>query len=377
MMKIVHIGKYYRPDSGGIESVTESLASGFVKAGHQLTVVCFEKTPAKLKQVIDGVNVVRAPIWRTIASQPIGLKYLWRCISEGRSADIVHIHVPNMLGALGSLFLGKKPKLVVHWHSDVIGKGILGSILRPLETALLKRADCIVATSPIYADASPILKRFSEKVNIIPIGIADTSGTGSLLSGSTFLSDDLNEKLTGKKLVLAVGRLVPYKGFEVLIKAAEKLSDDSAVVIVGSGELYQSLEKLISDLKLNGKVFLTGRLEDNALAELYRRADLFCLPSIERSEAFGVVLLEAMAYSLPIVASNIPGSGVPWVNQHEVSGLNVPVGDEIKLAEACNRILWSKIDSEKFSTGARTRFLSEFTEDISVTLMLNLYKNIL
>jgi glycosyltransferase involved in cell wall biosynthesis len=376
-MKIVHLGKYYRPDSGGIESVTESLARGVAALGHQITVVCFKKTKAAFDEVVDGVNIVRAPIWKIISSQPLGLNYFLKCIKISRKSDIVHLHAPNMLAALACLFIGNRSKLVVHWHSDVIGKGILGVVLRPIETALLKRADSIVTTSPIYASASPVLVPYSEKVCVIPIGISIEKNDVVFHHEKTFLQEDLNRKITGKKLILAVGRLVPYKGFSVLINAAKKLREDAVVVIVGSGELEHSLNDLILKLQLSDTVFLAGRLEDSALLELYQRADLFCLPSIERSEAFGVVLLEAMAQGLPIVASNIPGSGVPWVNQHEVTGLNVTVGDVNGLAEACNRILSSEIDTEKFSNGGRERFTNEFTEAISVSRMHSLYDGLL
>ena len=158
MLRIVHFGKYYLPETGGIESVTASLARGAANAGHRVTVVCFKKSPASDEEVIDGVRVVRAPIARLIASQPLGMKYFRLCVREARDADVIHLHAPNMLGALCCLMVGKRPSLLVHWHSDVIDKGWLGKAFRPLETALLRRADCIVATSGVYAEASSTLQ---------------------------------------------------------------------------------------------------------------------------------------------------------------------------------------------------------------------------
>ena len=118
---------------------------------------------------------------------------------------------------------------------------------------------------------------------------------------------------------------------------------------------------------------LAGRLSDAALHALFQRATLCCLPSTYRAEAFGVVLLEAMTYGLPIVASDIPGSGVPWVNQHGVSGLNVPVGDPVGLAQACNKLLSSPELRGRLSDGARQRFTSEFTEAVSIKRMMHVY----
>lgn len=183
----------------------------------------------------------------------------------------------------------------------------------------------------------------------------------------------LESQIGSRKLVLAVGRLVPYKGFDVLIRAAKQFVKDSVVVIVGSGPLEQELQHAIEQDGLEDRIVLAGRLSDTALHALFERATLYCLPSTYRAEAFGVVLLEAMTFGLPIVASDIPGSGVPWVNQHGVSGINVPIGDEKALAEACNQILGSEELRSRLSKGARQRFLAEFTEEVSVKRMMSAY----
>lgn len=373
MYNIVHFGKYYFPDAGGIESVTSSLARGAALAGHAVSVVCFEKSRAKSKVVFDGVKVIRTPINIMLASQPLGLRYILYCLSAAKNADVVHLHVPNMLAALCALFIEKRTRLLVHWHSDVINKGLLGKLLRPLEIALLRRADSIVATSQVYADASRILVPFRSKITVVPIGVRDAKHEGTDLD----LPQSIEARVSGKKIILAVGRLVPYKGFKVLIEAVKHLGTDSAVVIVGGGPLQQDLQQAVDVADMNDRVVLAGRLSDAALHALFERATLYCLPSTYRAEAFGVVLLEAMAYGLPIVATDIPGSGVPWVNQHGVSGLNVPVGDAKALAEACNSILGSEKLRSVLSEGARQRFLAEFTEAASVKRMMSVYDRLL
>lgn len=372
MVNIVHFGKYYFPDTGGIESVTVSLAKGAVTEGHAVSVICFEKTPANEKEVIDGVQVTRTPIAKLLASQPLGLKYFLQCLSAAKSADVVHLHVPNMLGALCALFIPTKTRLLVHWHSDVINKGLLGKVLRPLESALLRRADSIVATSQVYADASTTLASFKDKITVVPIGVPDTKHEGD---GSQ-LPPALAEKIGSRKIILAVGRLVPYKGFNVLIQAAQHLTKDSVVVIVGGGPMEQELQQAVELGSAKDRVLLVGRLSDAVLHTLFERATLYCLPSTYRAEAFGVVLLEAMAYGLPVVASDIPGSGVPWVNRHDVSGLNVPVGDVNALADACNQILVSEEMRARLSHGARQRYLAEFTEDVSIKRMMANYERL-
>lgn len=373
MTHIVHLGKYYFPDAGGIESVTVSLARGAVASGYSVSVVCFEKATANSEEIIDGVHVIRAPITKIIAGQPLGIKYFRQSLKYGKAADVIHVHAPNMLGALCALFIGKKTRLLVHWHSDVINKGILGKILRPLETALLHRADRIVATSSAYVDASDTLQTLKNKISVVPIGVPDAKHDGT----NSDLPCWFDEQIRGKKIILAVGRLVPYKGFNVLIEATKRLLKDSVVVIVGGGPLQRKLHQAIELADVKGRVVLAGRLSDAALHALFKRATLFCLPSTSRAEAFGVVLLEAMAYGLPIVATNIHGSGVPWVNLHGISGLNVPLGDPVALAQACNQILATPELRASLSDGARRRFVSEFTEAISVKRMMYVYDQML
>lgn len=373
MANIVHFGKYYFPDAGGIESVTVSLARRAALFGHAVTVVCFEKSPASRIEIIDGVHVIRAPIAKLLASQPLGFKYFLKCLSSAKKADIVHLHSPNMLGAVCALFIPSRTRLLVHWHSDVLNKGLLGKILRPLESALLSRANSIVATSQVYADASETLAPHIDKIVIVPIGVRDAKHESS----DSKLPPTLESKTGNRMIILAVGRLVPYKGFDVLIRAAQQLVKDSMVVIVGCGPLQEDLQQDIVNSEVEDRVVLAGRLSNAALNALFKRATLYCLPSTSRAEAFGVVLLEAMNYGLPIVASDIPGSGVPWVNQHGVSGLNVPIGNEKAIAKACNQILESEKLREKFSEGARQRFLTQFTEDASVNRMMAVYERLL
>lgn len=277
-----------------------------------------------------------------------------------------------MLGTVCALMIPSRARLLVHWHSDVLNKGFLAKILRPLEYALLSRASIIVATSKVYADASRTLAPFRNKVTAVPIGVPDTNNK---VEESQF-PRDLELQIACRKIILAVGRLVPYKGFNVLIQAAQELIKNSVVVIVGDGPLKQELHKAILKARVEDRVLLAGRLSDAALHELFERATLYCLPSTYRAEAFGVVLIEAMTYGLPIVASNISGSGVPWVNQHGVSGLNVPINDAKSLANTCNQILISEELRTKLSNGARQRFLAEFTEEVSVKRILAIYERL-
>jgi glycosyltransferase involved in cell wall biosynthesis len=374
MVNILHLGKFYPPSVGGIENVTEGLAVAAIARFCNVTVVCFGDGERLVKEVLDGVEVIRAPVMGTIKSQPLSLIYIFSIAKNIGSADIVHLHVPNMLAVVCTLLVPKKSKLLVHWHSDVIGKGLLGLLFKPFEDFMLRRADRVVSTSLNYRDASYQLSRYNAKVRVVPLGICDPLENGELDYGSLPL--DIEEKIRGRKVVLSVGRLVEYKGFDILIEAARYMRDDAVIFIVGSGSLHASLDSQIKLHSLEHKVFLLGRLENAELRKLFRKACLFCLGSNERSEAFGVVLVEAMAFGLPVIATKIPGSGVSWVNEEGVSGYNVPINDPTALAASCNRILDSELERDLLSKGARQRFLECFTSAVTDELFMSIYEEL-
>ena len=165
----------------------------------------------------------------------------------------------------------------------------------------------------------------------------------------------------------------PYKGFDVLVAAARFLPAACRVVIVGGGERRAELEAQVRQHQVADRVVLAGRLGDDALRALFQSAAIFCLPSVSRAEAFGVVLLEAMAHGLPIVASDIAGSGVPWVSQHDVTGLNVPIGDAQALAAALSQLLADPARRDRMGRESRRRFEAEFTAALASRRMLDLY----
>ncbi len=368
-MRIVHWGKYYPPHMGGIESVTRVLAEGHATAGHSVEVICFHDGATVTEQA-GPVQVTRCRQRLGAASQPLGWDY-WRLgLRHARGAGIVHLHGPNLLASLMTLRLARPTRLVVHWHSDIVGKGWLGRLLRPLEQAMLARADAIVCTSPPYAEHSAALRPWRDKVTSVPIGIEDP---GHPVAPAA-MPERVERFLAGRRHVFAIGRLVPYKGFAHLVDAAGQFPPDLAIVIGGNGPLRESLEARAVAAGVADRVLFTGRLSDAELDALMRRAAVFCLPSVARSEAFGVVLLEAMARGVPVVATRISGSGVPWVNRDGESGLNVEFGDAQALAAACTRIAADPLLRERFAQGARSNFERRFTAEVMVDAMLDVYR---
>jgi glycosyltransferase involved in cell wall biosynthesis len=376
MTRLLHLGKFYPPDNGGIESVTATLARGAAAAGMSTTVLCFEEHGRGDAQDA-GVAIRRLPSIK-VASQPLSRAYLREGMQLGAVADVVHVHLPNMLAALAVTRIGVGPVIVLHWHSDVVGKSLLAHVTRPIERAMLRRADAVICTSQAYADASPTLRPFMHKVTVVPIGVPDVPLLRvDRATHLTALPSALREHLRDRPLVLAVGRLVPYKGYPVLIEAARRMQADAAIVIVGGGPLESRLQAQVRDSEVGRRVMLAGRIESSVLTSLQCLATVFCMPSVERSEAFGVALVEAFARGLPAVATRIPGSGVPWVNLDGTSGLNVAPGDPVELAGALDRLLLDSPLRESLGRRARVRYESLFTEKQSIDETLSLYRTLL
>ncbi len=372
--RVVHLAKFYPPDAGGMETVVASLARGAAAAGWAVDVVCFASASSAGAPMPCGMRVYRAPARLRPASQPLSLRYLWMARRCARGADLIHVHTPNFVALLCAMLLPRDRPLIVHWHSDVIDKGWLARLLAPAERWLLRRATAVVATSAAYAQASAALSRCPPaKLRIVQIGVPDPTGSGDPPAP---LPAPLAQWLRGRLLVLAVGRFVAYKGFDVLVQAAADLHAGAAVIVVGDGPQAGAVARRIRDARLDDRVRLTGRANPDELHALFAAATVFCLPSLQRAEAFGVVLAEAMAYGVPVVATAIAGSGVPWVNSEGISGFNVPVGDARALAQACNRIIDSPALHERLAAGARQRFLDFFEEGRSVQSILALYREL-
>jgi len=370
-LKITHIGKFFPPEHGGIESVTAALAYDHSSQGHDVNVICF--TNGVSEDVTTGsLTILRRKVFGVFSSQPVGFKYFLEVMKYSRSADIVHIHAPNLMAGLAAMLLPKKVKLLVHWHADISGKGFIGLLVRPIERIMQQRADTIVCTTQAYADSSKTLESFKAKIRIIPIGIPEVE----LHNDQDGALEKSLEWVGSRPIILVVGRLVPYKGLFTLLKAISKMEAKAAVAVVGVGPLQSDLLKEIDRLNLCESVCLLGRQNEDNLARLFAKSDVFCLPSINRAEAFGVVLLEAMRAGLPIVATNIRGSGVNWVNKQGVSGENVTPGDADQLANILDKFLLDSDLALKYGRQARSLYESTFTQGKMTDSFLKTYHDL-
>jgi rhamnosyl/mannosyltransferase len=297
--------------------------------------------------VDDPLPIYRAPCLGRLLYVPVAPSFvLWleTAIRE-LAPSILHLHMPNS-SALMALMLPSARRLpwVVHWHADLVASrldrrlALAYRLYRPLEQRLLSRSAAVIATSPPYLDASEALEPWRERCTTIPLGLDPrrlaTPTTTELAAAEQRWRLG---RSAGRLRVLAIGRLTYYKGHEVLLRAISELPDAQAL-IVGTGEREPRLRQLIGELGLGDRGRLVGACSDAEVAALLATCDLLCLPSLERTEAFGLVLLEAMHFAKPVVVSAIPGSGAGWVVEQAENGCLVPPGDPQVLAEVLKRL---------------------------------------
>jgi rhamnosyl/mannosyltransferase len=371
-MKVLQLGKFFPPVRGGIETATRNLAEGL--AGHGLVadvLVAHTETRTQRERAAAGYEVVRVGSlgqWLSVSAAPGLPLELKRRVAR---YDLVHVHMPDPLAALALWWARPAARIVVHWHSDVVRQQTALRLYGPLQRWLLARADAVIATSPPYLAASSTLTPFRAKAVVVPLGIADPAAAVDAPGVAA-----LRAAHGGRRLVAALGRMTYYKGFDVLLQAATRLAPDVRVLLGGSGPEQAAIELLVRRLGLEDRVHLLGDLADAEVATLMAACDVFCLPSTERAEAFGLAMLEAMALGRPVVCSRIEGSGVAWLNQHGLTGLTVPPGDASALAQALQQILDEPGLACRLGAEARVRYESGFRASQMVDATLALYRRL-
>jgi len=367
---ILQLSKYYSPYKGGIESVVLDISEGLVKYGFDTTVLATDESNLERVANINGVRVIRSKEYTNIANTSLSPRYFVDTIIKCNQ-NIIHIHLPNPLSNLAlflAWILGKDiSNIVIHWHCDIVKQKSLLFLYRPLQNWLLRKSKVIIVTSSRYLNHSKPLRSFRYKTEVVPIGIDSLES-----SVDKFIVENIKSKYYGEKIVFSLGRHIYYKGFEFLIEAAP-LVKNTVFLIGGIGPDTEKYKKMIVNMGLQDKVFLIGKVADEELPSYYSAADIFCFPSIEKNEAFGVSQLESMSVGTPVISTDIKGSGVPWVNKHMESGLICKPKNSKRLAQAINTLISDESLLNKLAYGAKNRFLSKFTKNHMVEKVVEIY----
>lgn len=376
-MKILQIGKYYYPHMGGIENHLYILSNELVRHGHDVTVFVSNDSNKYEEDSISGVKVFRYPEFFRILNAPISF---FKKIDR-KDFDIIHVHLPNPMASIYALF-NSGDNLIVTYHSDVIKGGIVGKILNSLYThfflkPLLTKADKILATSQNYVSGSKILQDYSGKVEIVPYGIdLDIFNHDDNRS----IIKELKSNYKNKKVLLFIGRLVPYKGLEYLIYAMTEVVSkfrDTKLIIVGDGPLTTKLKELVLRLRLNDYVEFVSGLHNTKTPPYYHLSDVFVLPSVYKAEAFGIVQLEAMACGKPIISTSVDGSGISFVNQNNKTGIVVTPRNPKALSDAIKKLLKAPKLRKTFGNNGKERVEKYFSKQVMVRKILDSYESIL
>lgn len=371
-MRILHLYKDYAPVEGGVENHIKLLAEAQAARGHNVGVLVTSRTRHTHVETINGVRVIFAGRLTTISSTPLSLA-MFQWLGRERP-DIVHLHFPYPWGEIGNYWFGRGSRTVLTYHSDIVRQKYLRLVYAPLMQRVLARVDRIIATSPNYMASSPVLPRWRDKCIAIPLGIDPTpfltatpldSGPGVRHAGAAERAPRL----------LFVGALRYYKGLPYLLRAIATLAG-VRLTVIGRGPMEREWKELAQTLGLGSRVEFLSDVSGLLLPSYYVACDIFMFPSCERSEAFGLVQLEAMAAGKPVISTEM-GTGTSYVNVNGETGLVVPPRDAQALAAAIQKLLDDPELRARMGAAGRERVLQEFTLDKMVDRVMAVYAGLL
>jgi glycosyltransferase involved in cell wall biosynthesis len=360
-MNILHLYKDYFPVLGGIENHIRVLAEAQAAAGHQVTVLVCDPGHRTRVETLNGVRIIKAGRLATAASMPLSLSQ--PIVLARLRPDVVHVQSPYPLGEAANWLLGRARATVVSYQSDVVRQKRLLWFYGPILRRVLRASDAIIASTPRYIETSPWLWPVREKCVVVPLGV-DAAHFAPPTTPPTIPLP-----------LLFVGRLRYYKGLDTLLRALLALPG-VPLLIVGDGPMREELERLADKLSLRDRVTFAGEIPDEDLPGCYRAASLFVLPANARAEAFGTVLLEAMASGLPCITTEIE-TGTSWIVQDGVTGLVVPPRDPHALAEAIRSLLYDQQRRARMGQAARARVVAEFTTERMIARVQAVYEEAL
>lgn len=367
-MRVLHFFKTSLPDTiGGIEQVIHQIAIGANKLGLATDVLSLTSNAAERTVEMDGYLVHRARMDFQVASTGFSASAFIRFSQLANKADIIHYHFPwPFMDIVHFATRVKKPTLV-SYHSDIVRQKHLLKLYSPLMNKFLASVDCIVATSPNYLETSDVLKKFLDKVIVIPIGLDKATYQQPTQDNLQYWRGRF-----GGKFYLFVGVLRYYKGLHILLEAAQ--GTNFPIVIVGSGPIEQELKLQAIQLGLHNVHFL-GQLSDMDKVTLLMLSYGIVFPSHLRSEAFGISLLEGAMYGKAMISSEI-GTGTTFINIGSETGLVIPPGDPVALRQAM-QYLWDHPEEvAEMGRRAEERYWQNFTADKMVSSYVNLYQKL-
>lgn len=347
-VKITHIARFAHPHIGGIESVINQINESLPNEEFEKEVFCCSNTDKS--SIENGVKYNRCRYLFDFAANSISPQLFFRMMFL--KTDIIHFHMPVIQNVviwfiLYHLGLLRYKKMFITYHSDVVGYDRIMKPFVPLYRYFLSKADKIHVLSPNIIESSNMLSAVKNKCVVIPQGISISD------KANVEKVNEIRQKYATKKIIFSLGRFVKYKGFIYGIKAMKNIKD-AVYLIGGNGPLKSEFEDYIVENDLQDKVILLGRIENYDLASYYKACDIYLFPSIMQSEAFGIVQLEAMTYSKPVINTHL-GTGVNYVSLDKETGLTVEPENVEQLTDAINELLNNDELRLQYGRNARER----------------------
>lgn len=372
-MKILQVYKDYFPVIGGMENHIRLIAQRLPQQHRDMEVTVLVTNTAKHTVVenIDGVKVIKAGRLANISSAPLSLSLFSQMHALSAQADLIHLHFPYPIGELAYLWAGRNKPMLITYHSDIVRQKYLLQFYKPFMLQVLRKAKRITCSNPNYIQTSPYLKLHEDKCVVIPFGVElnEFEPTPAVLARAQAIRAQY-----AAPLVLFVGLLRYYKGLSYLIEAMQHVPQ-AHLLIAGNGPENERLRAQTDALGLNDRVHFLGRVTDEDRLALYHACDIFSLPSIHRSESWGVVQMEALACGKPSISTEL-GTGTSWVNQHEQTGLVVQPMNAQALADAINRLLADPDLRQRMGQAAKARVRQEMDANVMLDRLANLYRSI-
>jgi rhamnosyl/mannosyltransferase len=372
MLRVLTFGRFADDDFGGLERYVFELARALRGEASFVNIVAARGAAPDIEVAGETVYARSA---LEIGGAPVCPTMPWhaRRLHAKKPFDIVHLQFPaDPMAHLSAVSLPHGVRRVITWHSDIVRQKRLLRLYWPLLERLVQRADAIILPTPAHLSSSQQLRtvRDRSKFHIVPFGF-DLSRFAVEPAGA----EALRAARRGKLRVLALGRHVYYKGFEYLIRALP-LAPDVHVMLGGRGPLTAELVDLARRLGVEQRIEFVGRIGEDQLPAYYHACDVYCMPSVERAEAFGIVQLEAMAAGRPVVCCEL-GNGVTYVNRPGETGLAVPPKDPAALAAALQRLHADPGLRARLGEAGRRRALQEFSLEKMREGTLTVYRQVL
>jgi glycosyltransferase involved in cell wall biosynthesis len=357
MLRVLCFGRFFDHIPGGMQTHVEHLFRA-LKADVDFVHLVPSRDSHSSQALVQGFPLYRTASWNVDGSLAISPQLIStaRRLHREKPFDLIHLHFPDPMSHLASMALPSAIPRVITWHADIIRQKSLLKLYQPLQHRAVLQAKAIIVSTPAHISSSPELSlpEHQDRLHVIPYGF--DLQRYAVPHASTAA---IRQSHPGK-IIFALGRHVHYKGFDVLIKAMDALPDDTQLLIGGTGPLTQDWQQLALRSRASARIHFVGMIDDETLPAYYQACDVFCLPAVNQAEAFGIVQVEAMACTKPVVSTKL-NNGVDFVNQDGTSGYTVTPGDVAALAQALSKLLKDDVLRARLGQQALQRALQEFS----------------